>query len=68
MLVFCGWKASQSLGGKVTATLTGRFIDESMWYLIGGAAMHIAGRVLAPGRRRLLLFPDNITVGINSRL
>lgn len=51
MLLFFGWNASQSLGEEVTETLTGRFTDETMWYLIGGAVMSIVGLVLTLGRR-----------------
>ena len=36
LLVF-GFNASQSLGDQVTETFTGRFTDETMWYIIGGA-------------------------------
>lgn len=46
MLLFFGWNASQSLGEQVTETFTGRFTDETMWYLIGGAAATAAGAFL----------------------
>lgn len=42
-LLLFGWNASQSLGDQVTETFTGRFTDETMWYLIGGAAAAAAG-------------------------
>jgi uncharacterized membrane protein YidH (DUF202 family) len=33
LLVF-GFNASQSLGDQVTETFTGRFTDETMWYIM----------------------------------
>lgn len=46
ILLFFGWNASQSLGDQVAETFTGRFTDETMWYLIGGAAAAAAGAFL----------------------
>ena len=43
MLLFFGWQGSESVGDQVTETITGRFTDETMWYLIGGAAAIAAG-------------------------
>ncbi len=51
MLLFFGWNASQSLGEEVTETFTGRFTDETMWYLIGGAVLSIVGLVLTIARK-----------------
>jgi len=45
-LLYFGYQSTQSLGGQVTETLTGRFTDETMWYLIGGAAAAAAGAFL----------------------
>ncbi len=45
-LLYFGYQSTQSLGGQVTETLTGRFTDETMWYLIGGAAATAAGAFL----------------------
>lgn len=42
-LLYFGYQSTQSLGGQVTETLTGRFSDDTMWYLIGGAAAAVAG-------------------------
>jgi len=47
LLLFFGFQASESLGDQVTETFTGRFTDETMWYLIGGAALTVAGAFLA---------------------
>ena len=46
VLLYFGYQSSQSLGGQVTESLTGRFTDETMWYLIGGAAIAAAGAFL----------------------
>lgn len=43
ILLFFGWQASESVGDQLTETLTGKFTDETMWYLIGGAAAVVAG-------------------------
>lgn len=51
ILLFFGWNASQSLGEEFTETLTGRFTDETMWYLIGGAVMSIVGLILTITRK-----------------
>lgn len=45
LLVF-GWNASQSIADQVTETFSGRFTDETMWYIILGAASVVAGLVL----------------------
>ncbi|KAB7627684.1 DUF3185 family protein [Alkalilimnicola sp. S0819] len=47
ILLFFGWQASQSVGEQVAETLTGRFSDETMWYIIGGAVCVVAGGFLA---------------------
>lgn len=46
VLLYFGYQSSQSVGGQITETLTGRFTDETMWYLIGGAASAAAGAFL----------------------
>lgn len=51
LLLFFGWQASESLGDQITQTFTGRFTDETMWYLIGGAAAAVAGVFLLFARR-----------------
>jgi drug/metabolite transporter (DMT)-like permease len=50
LLVF-GWNASQSLGDQVTETITGRFTDETMWFIIGGAVAVVVGGFLALGKK-----------------
>ncbi|WP_148861091.1 DUF3185 family protein [Marinobacter fonticola] len=43
LLLYFGWQSTQSVGEQLSETLTGRFSDETMWYLIGGAAAAIGG-------------------------
>lgn len=46
VLLFFGWQASESIGEQVVETFTGRFSDETMWYIIGGIAAIVVGAVL----------------------
>ena len=53
VLLFFGWQSSQSVADQISETLTGRFTDETMWYIVAGGASVVAGAVLlASGRRR----------------
>lgn len=45
-LLYFGYQSTQSLGNQLTETVTGRFTDQTMWYLIGGAASAAAGAFL----------------------
>ncbi len=45
-LLFFGLQATDTLTEGVHETLTGRYTDETTWYLIGGAAAAIVGLVL----------------------
>lgn len=45
-LLFFGYQSTQSVGDQLTETVTGRFTDKTMWYLIGGAAATAAGAFL----------------------
>lgn len=51
ILLYFGWQSSQSLGDQVTETLTGRFTDQTMWFIIGGAATAAAGAFLVLFRK-----------------
>lgn len=42
-LLYFGYQSTQSIGNQLAETVTGRFTDETMWYLIGGAAAAAAG-------------------------
>ncbi len=50
-LLYFGYQSTQSVGNQVIETVTGRFTDETMWYLIGGAAASAAGAFLLFFRR-----------------
>jgi len=51
ILLYFGWQSSQSLGDQLTEAVTGRFTDNTMWFIIGGAAAVIAGAFMAFVRR-----------------
>lgn len=51
ILLYFGWQSTQSVGDQLTEAMTGRFTDETMWWLIGGAIAVIAGAFYAFGRR-----------------
>lgn len=46
VLLYFGYNASQSLSGEVSEALTGRFSDQTMLYLIGGAAAVVVGAAM----------------------
>ena len=43
VLLYFGWQASQSMADQVSESFTGRFTDNTMWYIIGGAVSLAAG-------------------------
>ena len=43
ILVAFGLNSSDSVADTVSEGVTGRFTDKTMWYLIGGGALAIAG-------------------------
>ncbi|XKH01568.1 DUF3185 family protein [Marinobacter nauticus] len=45
-LLYFGYQSTQSVTNQVAESLTGRFTDETMWYLIGGGAAAAAGAFL----------------------
>lgn len=47
LLLYFGYQSTQSLGEQLTETLTGRFTDETMYFIIGGAISVVAGVFLA---------------------
>ncbi|WP_150305432.1 DUF3185 family protein [Pseudomonas saliphila] len=51
VLLYFGWQSTQSLGEQVVESVTGRFTEGTMWYLIAGSAALIAGVVLTLLRR-----------------
>jgi len=46
-LLFFGLQATGSLTEEVHETLTGRFTDETTWYLLGGGAALVVGLIMA---------------------
>ncbi|WP_376693921.1 DUF3185 family protein [Wenzhouxiangella sp. EGI_FJ10409] len=46
-LLFFGLQATGSLTEEVHETFTGRFTDETTWYLLGGAAAVVVGLIMA---------------------
>ncbi|KJS04592.1 MAG: membrane protein [Gammaproteobacteria bacterium BRH_c0] len=46
-LLYFGWQASQSVGEQLTEAFTGRFTDDTVFFLIGGAAALVAGAFMA---------------------
>lgn len=55
LLLYFGWQSSQSAGEQLTETLTGRFTDETTWFLIGGAAATVVGVFLTFYANRRIL-------------
>lgn len=51
ILLYFGWQSSQSIGDQLAESFTGRFTDETLWLLVGGAAAVVAGGALAFFRR-----------------
>ena len=47
LLLFFGWRSSESLGEQLTETFTGRFTDETMLFIVGGAVCLAAGLYMA---------------------
>ncbi|HEX6886344.1 MAG TPA: DUF3185 family protein [Planctomycetota bacterium] len=45
LLIF-GLNASESVTDTVKEGLTGRFTDKTMWYIIGGGVMAVAGAAM----------------------
>lgn len=46
-LLFFGLQATGSLTEEVHETFTGRFTDETTWYLLGGGAALVVGLIMA---------------------
>ena len=51
ILLFFGWQSTQSVGDQLTEAMTGRFTDETMWFLIGGAIALVVGAYYSFGRK-----------------
>jgi len=46
LLLLFGWQATGSMGEQLHETFMGRYTDQTMWYLIGGAASAVGGLFL----------------------
>jgi hypothetical protein len=46
ILLYFGFNATESVGEQVVEGVTGKYTDETMWYLIGGGAAGVVGLVL----------------------
>jgi hypothetical protein len=46
-LLYFGWQSTEGLGEQAHEMVTGRYTDETTWYLIGGAALAVIGALLA---------------------
>jgi uncharacterized membrane protein len=54
-LLYFGLRATDSIGESIQEGLTGKFSDETTWFLVGGAVAIVVGAALAllPGRTRM---------------
>ncbi|QKT04276.1 DUF3185 family protein [Ectothiorhodospiraceae bacterium 2226] len=52
VLLFFGMQQADSPVDQVTEAVTGRYTDETMWYLIGGLALIVGGGLMALFGRR----------------
>lgn len=46
ILLYFGYNATESVTEGVTEAVTGRYSDETMYYLVGGAVASIVGLVM----------------------
>jgi TRAP-type C4-dicarboxylate transport system permease small subunit len=51
ILLFFGWQSTESVGEQLTEAVTGRFTQQTMLYLIGGAIAAIAGLYVLLSKR-----------------
>lgn len=53
VLLYFGYNASQAPIDQLSNTLTGRYTDNTMWYVIGGVAMVATGIAVTLFGRRI---------------
>ena len=53
VLLYFGYNASQAQIDQISNTLTGRYTDNTMWYVIGGVAMVATGIAVTLFGRRI---------------
>lgn len=46
VLLYFAWQASQAPVEQMSEALTGRYTDNTMWYLVGGIIAVVAGALL----------------------
>jgi drug/metabolite transporter (DMT)-like permease len=51
VLLYFGWQSSESLGDQLTEAVTGRFTDDTMFFIIGGAVAIAAGLFMSVARK-----------------
>ena len=51
ILLYFGWQSTQSVGDQLTEAMTGRFTDEAMWFLMGGAIALVVAAYYSFGRK-----------------
>ncbi len=51
LLLYFGLQASDSVGDQVSEAFTGRFTDETMWFIFGGVIAVVAGLYMAAVRK-----------------
>lgn len=47
ILLYFGWQSSESIGDQLAETFTGRFTDDTMFFILGGAVAVVAGLYLS---------------------
>lgn len=43
ILLYFGFNATESVGERVVEGVTGKYTDQTMWYLLGGGAAGVIG-------------------------
>lgn len=46
VFLFVGMNSSRSAADQFSNTVTGRFTDNTMWYIVGGISTGVAGLIL----------------------
>lgn len=47
LLLWFGMHATESVADTLTEGVTGRYTDRTMWYLVGGGVLAVAGALLS---------------------